>query len=1032
MNRIIADNQKNAFSIIAKSLRDNKIPIRTKKQLQQYVGTDTFQEALDVMVEGYNNDILKKREKEIRKKKLEKIVANDRVKRLRDAMKKETEVFTITFSTPKEAIKLLQIASSKRYIVKVGSQTATLTHDFINRIEKLFKDKPQQLNTETGKIKPNGEDISDAEMVISIHISKEINFDLVKPHTGNKLNAGGFFPYTHNLPLDLSILQIYNVFTQLDDNCFIHALLKSCLIPDKINAVKLLCYGRDIPQKKLKEVAEKFDIYITVKRHTQNNELTKYGNKEHPHLKLGLIDEHYFLITEIPVTSYAITHYEEIKHLPKWNQFYMDGKRSSTKYLDSYIVVKLMKENNLFVPIEKTGDVMRSIYYERNIDLSILEEATLKNAKLNEYTHKKDDDFVNVFFDFETITKGEKHVPYMCCIYNDNIQKTFYGPTCGKQMLYEVSKIGDVRLIAHNAGYDVRFIMEYLTHFSMINRSKFLLRGEGNFFYKKGKCVKIQIQDSYALISSPLSEFGKMFKLDVEKEMMPYNLYTHENVEKRYIPLETCLKECDDKETFIKNCERWNCGTTDIDIIKYSEEYCKIDCVVLSKGYNLFKTWIHEVCGLNIDNYVSAPSMANDYMMKEGVYEGTFALSSIPREFIQRCMVGGRTMISENKKKWIKKKVDDFDAVSLYPSAMVRLGEIGGYLKGIPKVLTNLSYDFLKKQDGYFVEILIKKVNKHFKFPLMSKKDGTRNFTNDMEGEIFYADKTTLEDLITFQQIEFEVIKGYYYDEGRNQTILKVINHLFETRKKEKKNKNPIEQVFKLIMNSAYGKTLLKPFDTEAKYVDTLDKHVSKYYNFIKEIIPLHNGSYKVEHYKSIGDHFNNCFVGVEVLSMSKRIMNEVMCLAEDTNLNMYYQDTDSIHIDTEHVPILANAYKTKYNRELIGSSMGQFHTDFSSEILKGDLVSIESIYLGKKCYIDKLSDGTGIDYHIRMKGVPTQSIKYFAKQNNVDVFNIYEDLYIGKKLTFDLACDGEKCCFQFNKDMTIESLYKFERDIQF
>ena len=63
MNRLIADKQKNAFSIIAKSLRDSNIPVRTKKQLQQYVGTNTFQEALDVMVEGYNNDILIKREK---------------------------------------------------------------------------------------------------------------------------------------------------------------------------------------------------------------------------------------------------------------------------------------------------------------------------------------------------------------------------------------------------------------------------------------------------------------------------------------------------------------------------------------------------------------------------------------------------------------------------------------------------------------------------------------------------------------------------------------------------------------------------------------------------------------------------------------------------------------------------------------------------------------------------------------------------------------------------------------------------------
>ena len=81
--RLIADKQKNAFSIIAKSLRDSNIPVRTKKQLQQYVGTNTFQEALDVMVEGYNNEILMKREKAKKAK----------AKAVADAKKQKVELF---------------------------------------------------------------------------------------------------------------------------------------------------------------------------------------------------------------------------------------------------------------------------------------------------------------------------------------------------------------------------------------------------------------------------------------------------------------------------------------------------------------------------------------------------------------------------------------------------------------------------------------------------------------------------------------------------------------------------------------------------------------------------------------------------------------------------------------------------------------------------------------------------------------------------------------------------------------------------
>ena len=107
---------------------------------------------------------------------------------------------------------------------------------------------------------------------------------------------------------------------------------------------------------------------------------------------------------------------------------------------------------------------------------------------------------------------------------------------------------------------------------------------------------------------------------------------------------------------------------------------------------------------------------------------------------------------------------------------------------------------------------------------------------------------------------------------------------------------------------------------------------------------------------KAINNHFNYCQVGVEVLSMSKRIMNEVMCLGEDIGCNMYYQDTDSIHLNYEDVPKLAIAYKKEYDKELIGDYMNQFHIDFDmfdedGNKIKGlqDICSIEAYFLGKK-----------------------------------------------------------------------------------
>ena len=78
-------------------------------------------------------------------------------------------------------------------------------------------------------------------------------------------------------------------------------------------------------------------------------------------------------------------------------------------------------------------------------------------------------------------------------------------------------------------------------------------------------------------------------------------------------------------------------------------------------------------------------------------------------------------MTNPSKMYHVKRKLADFDACSLYPSAMRR---ILGYLKGTPKVLKqeHLNYHFLEKQSGYFIKIKVTHVGKFRQFPLLSKK----------------------------------------------------------------------------------------------------------------------------------------------------------------------------------------------------------------------------------------------------------------------------------------------------------------------
>ena len=49
-----------------------------------------------------------------------------------------------------------------------------------------------------------------------------------------------------------------------------------------------------------------------------------------------------------------------------------------------------------------------------------------------------------------------------------------------------------------------------------------------------------------------------------------------------------------------------------------------------------------------------------------------------------------------------------------------------------------------------------------------------------------YLDKYGLEDALEFQDIEFEILDGYYFDEGFNTTINDKIRNIFNIRAAEK------------------------------------------------------------------------------------------------------------------------------------------------------------------------------------------------------------------------------------------------------
>jgi hypothetical protein len=946
----------------------------------------------------------------------------------------------------------------------------------------------QELINNIDKFYVNETNVDGSDKLIIQEIMDLKHITLIPFDKKKDKNQGGFFKYYNLTAIDLTDFQIYDykqdVYTE---NCFVYALKESTLLTDEeINSIRFMCYGMYVPCNKITEVCDKFNLTIKVKfitnRSETHNDIKKYG-KGSKVITIGLIDKHYFAIKPIPYTLYSIKHYEELKDKEDYHKIINSANiKSSVRNTDSFQAIKYMFENKekylQDMPYEdmldtqyanEVGEITDLTYLDSDIQPNKVYEKKINGNLISTYNYGKQVElkFELVYFDFETITEGENHSAYLVC--NSETQ-TKYGTDCGKLMLYDLcNKFGATTevliLVAHNAGYDYRFIMKHLILDSETTSGKRLLQSTGKFCYGKGKFMKIIIKDSLSISSMSLDKWGKAMKVPSEKQIMPYDLYTAKNVNSIFIDKAICKSACIDEykkkkycegieateeeatkfyDKFLENAIKWGCIKDDkINIIAYSKYYCDMDINVLKECYTKMRAICLETFDIDILDCMSSSQLAQRFMEINGVFEDVYMLSSTPREYIMKCIEGGRVMCADNVKHSIALKVADFDAVSLYPSAMDRLE---GYLKGKPKVLQNLNYESLKNYDGYFVQIIVKTIKTPRSFSLMSDKneDGIRVFDNELPKKM-YVCKQKLEDLIEFQGITFDIIDGYYYDEGRNYKLRDVIRFAFNERIKLKAEGNPLQEVYKLIMNGAYGKTLQSAYDEKIIFIygeQKLQDYVSKNYNSIDNYIEFSDSNdeykkYRVKLIKPINSVFNNVPCGVEVLGMSKRIMNEVMCLAEDNEMKIYYQDTDSMHIEDRHIEPLSKLYEEKYGRTLIGKNMGQFHSDFSSDKIKENIIAVKSLFLGKKCYIDVLEgeDENGIvvqDYHIRMKGVNDIAIKYYCLTNNINPYELYKKLYEGSKIKLDLTAGGNKCSFEFNKNYTITSNSAFIREISF
>ena len=107
--------------------------------------------------------------------------------------------------------------------------------------------------------------------------------------------------------------------------------------------------------------------------------------------------------------------------------------------------------------------------------------------------------------------------------------------------------------------------------------------------------------------------------------------------------------------------------------------------------------------------------------------------------------------------------------------------------------------------------------------------------------------------------------------------------------------------------------------------------------------------------------------------------------------------------------------------------SYANTNPDFESDKIKGDLQSVESYFLGKKAYCDKLMNESGeVDYHLRLKGIPNNLLE----TEYADPMELYKKMYNGEPYKFNLL--KLRPSFEMNKNMTIKTRTEFNRQIKF
>jgi hypothetical protein len=955
------------------------------------------------------------------------------------------------------------------------SKTFTITRENINNLRDVITSKAIVPNPETGEYyNPLLE--YEGLSIISMEI---------KEYTGiNRRRNNGFFAYRNKTDINLTKYQIYNKDDTKRENenvcCLIHTLRHNGIDEDVLKRITAFMSSiqLNIPLSKMNDICKIINKSIKIDFYDEKEQrIRKASKRDYTYGKefsddviiISQFKNHFFVNEITEYTSFYIINKEKIDNRTdidnsiktkinkcrtiKGKDYYYS---INPTFLTSLELVVLMFENNYFNDYHV--DLLSGYSDNYSLPASISnieleqrneeeEETKVKETK-NSFTKKEE---VYFFADTEADVSTKKHemIAFGICdlhgdyhqvVYSKNFKNDIRNSLIEiaiKSNIIDKEKINgkykqdkNMIIFFHNLKYDATLLNSIFQSFSEVEK-------DGQIYSKKYSIdfgFNIELRDSMKHFGGKLSDSSKTFGLSVYKgDAIGYTYHTKNNIQsKRLISSKRYCEHLEDSkhDLFYSNIN----NASFFDATSYYLEYLKADVILLKDAMLKYQELILSITDLDPFKYLTISSIGFEYAKRNNCFTNCSEVCGTLREFIQQSIKGGRVYVNpEYKNKCINEKIEDFDGVSLYPSSMKRLCETYGLPIGKIKKSTIQEYDYYESKDWYIVKIIVSKINKKIQIPCVSIKDvdGSLKYINEIENNIeLIVDKLTLNNYIMYQDIEFKIIEGIYWDEGFNKNIGVLIENLHNERCKWKKTNKPKATMIKLIMNSIYGKCGQRISEDKTVFIPKNKKDQYIFDNF-GVIVSIEDNEFNSKITQRVcDDSYSLNYVAGMILSQSKDIMNEVFSVYDENNLPVYYTDTDSIHMLQKDVTLLEEKYNEKYSRELIGKNLGQFHTDFEMDDCK-NVHSIKHIPIETKTYLDILQGEdvvTGeIKYepHIRIKGITKSGIDYELqsrmKKDKIDIIQASTELFLDianeKEVTFYLNPTDYNVSFDFKNN---------------